>query len=573
MWTACGGSSDGKKKDEVAPAEKAPAALSGLAMEKQEYVWACEHAAFEIETRFGAPFVDALRAGDQAKLLAFFRPKFEGARMDAGATKTTDRGYLRQTRLDESPSATPIAVDPAGLLDHLKTYIDGFSNLQSIKIQVQKIDARDDDPSTGDWNATLIFKGGGYSAEGPREFFTLHRVQLHYAADEDLGTKPVIERWEVIQEVVRGSTQQLVVETTEGSGLEGLGVQDNWAVDAKLGREYSFQVAVDDYDRDGFLDIAVAAYNGRHLWRSIDGKRFEDVHELFPPVPQDFVKPRGYLVAFFDYDNDGWPDLLMHESLYRNDQGKRFVDVTPGSGLTFEPDPLGCAIADYDGDGLLDIYVANHAARTGKRGTDGWVGDEDSKDVENDLWRNLGDGKFEKVDVKAGVAGGKRRSFAAVWLHANGDRHPDLFIANEFGRNMLFHNKGDGTFDDVTTAAGIGDHAFTMGTAAGDIDNDGLPEIYAASMFSKVGRRVLAHVAESDYAPGVHQKLTSACAGNLFYKRSAESDTYDELSEEMGINRVGWAYAPSFTDMDNDGFLDLYATAGFMSFSRDKPDG
>ena len=88
-----------------------------------------------------------------------------------------------------------------------------------------------------------------------------------------------------------------------------------------------------------------------------------------------------------------------------------------------------------------------------------------------------------------------------------------------------------------------------------------------------MGRRIIAQIGADDYSPGVYEQIKGACAGNRLYKRAPKSETYREWSEDWGINDIGWAYAPAIADLDNDGLLDLYATTGFLSFERGKPDG
>ncbi len=166
-----------------------------------------------------------------------------------------------------------------------------------------------------------------------------------------------------------------------------------------------------------------------------------------------------------------------------------------------------------------------------------------------------------------------RKTFASAWLHADADAYPDLYIANDFGENMLLRNRGDGTFEDVTADSGTGDFATSMGVAAGDLDNDGTPELYVANMYSKMGRRIIAHVAATDYPPGVYEQILGSCAGNRLYRRTAGARPYNEAGNRLKIDEVGWAYAPAMADFDGDGRLDLYAATGFMSFSRRKPDG
>ena len=109
--------------------------------------------------------------------------------------------------------------------------------------------------------------------------------------------------------------------------------------------------------------------------------------------------------------------------------------------------------------------------------------------------------------------------------------------------------------------------------ASGDLDNDGTAEIYVANMYSKMGRRIVGQVSDNDYPPGVYPRLQGACAGSRLYRLNKDASNSTEFSEQAGVNQVGWAYAPAMADFNNDGMLDLYATCGFLSVDRTKPDG
>ena len=111
-----------------------------------------------------------------------------------------------------------------------------------------------------------------------------------------------------------------------------------------------------------------------------------------------------------------------------------------------------------------------------------------------------------------------------------------------------------------------------MGVATGDIDNDGQTDVYVANMYSKMGRRIIGLVGESDYPPGVYRQIQGSCAGNRLY-HGQDDGRFHEVSDQAGVNAVGWAYAPLLADFDADGRLDIYATTGFLSFDRKKPDG
>jgi len=210
----------------------------------------------------------------------------------------------------------------------------------------------------------------------------------------------------------------------------------------------------------------------------------------------------GSGVCFLDYDNDGWQDILLINSmdwpgrspgksfpaLYHNNKDGTFTDVTKQAGLAAEIYGLGCAVADYDNDGKTDIYITT-------------VGT-------NHLFHNLGNGKFADVTAKAGV-GDPGFSASAVWFDYDKDGKLDLFVAHYIEWSIatdqyctldnknksyctpqtykgqsatLFHNKGNGTFENVTAKAGLGDPTSkSLGIAALDYDNDGWPDLFVSN--------------------------------------------------------------------------------------------
>ncbi len=290
------------------------------------------------------------------------------------------------------------------------------------------------------------------------------------------------------------------------------------------------------------------------------------------------MQAQSSVVSWIDYDNDNYPDLLIGNRLLHNESGVQFRDVTLESGLMLEMRPQGCTVVDFDCDGLLDLYLLyQHPYGDSLRYRQlpkrvGWIGDH-SSGGENQLWRNLGNGKFVEVTRPSRAGGGYRHTFAASWFFADDDHYPDLYIANDLGRNTLLRNRQDGTFEDITVSTTTGDFATSMGVATGDVDNDGLAEIYVANMYSKMGRRIITQVSDTDYPEGIYEQIKGSCAGNRLYQREPGASSFQDIGEQHGVYGVGWAYAPTFADFDNDGWLDMYATTGFLSFDRTKPDG
>ena len=204
-------------------------------------------------------------------------------------------------------------------------------------------------------------------------------------------------------------------------------------------------------------------------------------------------------VAFIDYDNEGWPDIFLvngmdwpgHEQkqstpkLYHNNHDGTFTDVTRKAGLDVEMYGLGVAVGDYDNDGYDDLFVTAYG--------------------QNRLFHNNGNGTFTDVTQKAGLQGPKEFSTSAAWMDYDKDGHLDLVVANYVqwtpetdlyctldGKSKsyctpesykgtavrLWHNRGNGTFEDVTQKAGLGDATSkTLGVAVLDYDNDSWPDL------------------------------------------------------------------------------------------------
>ena len=546
-----------------------------LAPDKQKHIWDLEHASFVIETYFGKSFVRALRERDRERLLAALLPDFQGEILVSSASERTAGELVSELRWDAATGKLQ-TVDAKGLVDHLLGYLAEFTRIDGIRLQVMQIDPASGGP--GLWTTDLRLNALGAGAGGsPMEHVSRHHVELRFADDEAVKSgSAIVRRFQVRSIVARKARRLLMEEVTKRVGLADLPLPDNWKLPTNLVRAHRYQFAVEDYDRDGYPDIAVAATNGRPmLLHSKGGKSFEDVTRsvgLRPSEDSPRERMLNALVGWIDFDNDGFPDLLMGYRLYRNDAGKRFVAVSD-SGLYFDRSPFGCVVADFDRDGLLDLYVVNQKGfRQRPPGKRPWVGDPDAG-TENHMWRNVGGGRFRDVTKATNAGGGRHQTFAGVPLFFDDDPAPDLYLANDFGTNVLLRNRGDGTFEDVTAGSGTGDFSTSMGVSAGDLDNDGRPELYVANMYSKMGRRIVAHVDPEDYPPGIYDMIRGSLAGNRLYRLAGDGARYEELSEKLGVNQVGWAFAPLMVDLDGDGWLDLYATTGFNSADREKPDG
>ncbi len=304
-----------------------------------------------------------------------------------------------------------------------------------------------------------------------------------------------------------------------------------------------------------------------------------------------------------DFDGDGLLDVLLSSvekctpaRLYRNSGNGRFEDRTAAAGLGTQFGAINAIQADYNNDGRMDVLLL--------RG--GW-----EFAIRNSLLRGNGDGTFTDVTAEAGLLGGQHLSHSAAWLDYDNDGWVDLFIGHELTKSRLFRNRGDGTFENVTAKAGVASLAVTKGVTAGDYDGNGYPDLYLSNMFNEnflfrnngngtfteVG--VKAGVDEprlsfptwffdydndgwldifvASYPNSVaefvkHYLKQPPAAETLKLYRNKGDGTFADVSRETGLARVVPAMGSNFGDLDNDGYLDMYLGTGTPSFSALMPN-
>lgn len=566
-------STSAKKEAEVSldieSEREAELAAAELDPEKQKAIWEAEHVTFELEWRFGPHFKQSLKERNQDRIVQTLRDEFVGlVDLVELETRSEPSTGILESKFVSADDRT--SWDAQGFVAELLKSTESWSEIKSVGLRVLHIDRNPGDKNR--WETRVLLTQDGLKDGRRVRDVSEHTVEWTIQNDEQLENQPVIDRWVVEKKsILDGDDRRLFAEVTEAALLDKFGIPDNWTGNRFEAEQYRFGVAVEDYDRDGFLDIAVAVYGGMpYLLKGSEDLKFRN-------VSREVGFGRGPLLNFvaswIDYDNDGFPDLLMGDRLYRNEEGRTFRDVTRETGIFIRKECMGATVADYNCDGRLDVYMLYQRdwQSPTEAASEKWV-DESETGRENELWRNVG-GEFRVVPKDAMAGGGRSHTHSAAWFFYDEDHLPDLYVANDFGKNVLLRNTGAGKFEDVSKASATGGFSTSMGVATGDLNNDGTNEIYVANMFSKMGRRIIANVDASDYPEGIYDQILGSCAGNQLYVRSSPSDPFVERGVDCGINQVGWAFAPAFADFNNDGLLDIYATTGFMSFQRDKPDG
>ncbi len=214
-------------------------------------------------------------------------------------------------------------------------------------------------------------------------------------------------------------------------------------------------------------------------------------------------------------------------------------DATKGFKLTHYDHGNGIAVADVDGDGLYDIYFVNQVGG-------------------NELWKNLGGGKFKNITQEAGVALSDRISVAAAFADIDNDGDQDLYVTTVRGGNALFENDGHGHFKDITKEAGLDLVAHSSGAVFFDYDNDGLLDLLVCN----VGR----YTSDQKGPNGEYVGLQDAFTGHLhpdrfeypvLYKNMGHNH-FKDVTAEVGLNPVGWCGDATFADLNGDGWPDLF---------------
>jgi hypothetical protein len=358
---------------------------------------------------------------------------------------------------------------------------------------------------------------------------------------------------------VMGTSQKKYILETDGSG-----------------------VGLIDYDNDGWLDIYLV--NGS-TYDAISGRKtpphaalFHNNHDgTFTDVAAKagVTNDRwGFGVAIGDFDNDGWPDILVcnfgKNRLYRNNHNGTFTDVAEKAGVALGNWSDGATWGDYDGDGKLDLFISgylhydlNHQPDLDQGGVAfafcqlhgfkvmcgprGLPGEPDH------LFHNNGDGTFTDVSKKAGVSDPNAYyGFTAIFVDVNNDGKPDLLVANDSDPNFLYINNGDGTFQDQSYISGFalnneGREIASMGLAVGDYRNNGLVDLLVTDF-------------SDDF--------------KALYRNDGEA-SFTEIASEAGLAQipvpfVGWG--DGFLDYDNDGWKDVMMINGHVYPQVDQHD-
>ena len=338
-------------------------------------------------------------------------------------------------------------------------------------------------------------------------------------------------------------------------------------------------VAVADVDGDGLLDLYFANQVGSGALIRNRGKgRFEDITE---PAGVRITGRACVGAAFADIDNDGDPDLYVScvragNLLFQNDGKGHFSDITASAGVGgFGTHSSGVVFFDYDGDGLLDLFVTNVGKYTrDDRRADGlyaslrdaFAGHLHADRSETSiLYRNLGKGRFENVTQKSGLVHAAW-SGEATAFDADADGRPDLYVASMQGHDEFWRNAGGGRFERRSRQVFPATPWGAMGTSVLDWNGDGRFDLYVTDMHTDMssplqpedGRKK--HDPKLFFPPDFLGTDKNHVLGNALFTNKG-SLSFAEESDAAGVE-TGWPWGPSVGDLNADGWPDLYVAAG-----------
>ncbi|HEY9154022.1 MAG TPA: FG-GAP-like repeat-containing protein [Opitutaceae bacterium] len=346
-----------------------------------------------------------------------------------------------------------------------------------------------------------------------------------------------------------------------------------------MGGAMGSAIAVGDFDNDGLVDVYVSTKTspGR-LYKNLGNWKFADVTEaagLLPPkktsgplnsLVHEDAKPNDTVIwnqgaVFVDVNNDGYVDLYVCRTgapnlLYINQGNGTFKEEAAQRGLAVVDACSDAAFCDYDRDGWLDVYVQTNILDSLKH----------PKGQADHLFHNNRDGTFTEVTAAAGIKG-ESFGHSATWIDYDGDGWPDLYVANDFeGPDCFYHNNHDGTFTNVIDQVVPHMPYSSMGADMGDINNDGLPDLIVGDMatttFSKEKRGLTSTKANILGLPDSPERAPQYMKNALFLNTGLGN--FREVASWAGVAATDWTWAMRLEDFDNDGWTDLFVTNGMV---------
>jgi Flp pilus assembly protein TadD/peroxiredoxin len=462
-------------------------------------------------------------------------------------------------------------------LDQIRGWLGQFTGFETAEFEITDIEGVNSAPLTvsAAIRYDLVLRRDGDVREERVGFW-----HTQWSHDESAGWKA--RRWEAKEETLAVIHGPVFVDVTD----QALGGAKSYSEQLSRGSDYwrtvldgacgidvygNNGVAAGDFNNDGLDDLYICQPSGlpNRLYRNRGDGSFEDVTEKAGVGVLD----NSACALFADFENKGLQDLLVvcgsGPLLFLNQGDGTFA--IKRDAFQFKSPPQGtfthAAVADYDRDGRLDIYLCVYSYYLGLDQYHYPVPYFDARNgPPNFLLHNEGNATFVDKTEAAGLnAENDRYSFACAWGDSTGKGLPDLCVANDFGRSNLYRNNGDGTFTAISNEAHVDDAGAGMSACWSDFNNDGKQDIYAANMWSAAGQRVSGqkqfHENDTEEIRALYRRHAR---GNSLYRNEGDGK-FQNISRQAGAEMGRWSWCSDFFDFDHDGYPDLYVANGYIS--------
>ena len=526
-----------------------------------------EHANLRLGKALG-PLNAAIVGRDQAKLEQILAVDFSATVPSPSSWTDLPRDGARDFEFLRLASGEDR--DRAGFVDWVDQLKSVFKKIDKVKFARDKNDATIVEGRGTITESEGAFRIAGVGIDGGPAEMSGRFVMKHKGMDEEFEK---ITEWIhhlKLQDVrlITGENK-LFEETTAASGIDTTKLSDHW----KKPKEFQVLtggVFLGDVNGDDHLDVLVTDMLHAFVYLGTGDGSFKTVDWKPEPFEHSTLTEHVNRLfgAIFDATGDGNNEVLCGGLFYKWDENQQTLVLLEGA---MRVPNVDLALGDYDRDGLTDMYLMNCGPAPPTIEFRSFFDEERIKGLANILYRNRGDGQFEDVTIAANASPAHGRGYSTVFFHANDDLYPDMLVFNEFGRNCFLVNQGDGTFrEEAEIDRTFG--GFSMGACSGDIDGDGRTDIYVSNMYSKAGHRIFHHLDMNLYPEEARPMFMSSINGNRLYRARGDL-TFDDLGKRSGVNSAGWGWSGAMADFDLNGWLDIYAPCGHRSVDRGKPDG
>ena len=507
-------------------------------------------------------------------LVADFRMLDQSAQIDDPSGARADEPLLARSGPDGSQALEP-ELGRAAFCRSLSRLARLLGDERHLKIKVVAVEALGE--PAGTQRSRMVMTASGVRAGEWRQLNAHCSASWRSSADSTEWLEWSIEEAELVRGPAAGgplfvdATRELLeldVASAErlGESLNSLRARTDRRLGAGLLGHHG--VAVGDLDGDGIEDLYLPQPGGVPnllLLADADGH----VHDVGEGAGVAFLDmSRSALLLDLDADSD--LDLVVSvgdEILFLENDGQAHFTLLSSQSA---PNATSLCAADIDLDGDLDLYVCSYVSVYDDEATP--LPYHDANNGQPNLlflntFEESGRERWDFVDVTSerGLDANNRRfSFAAAWEDYDRDGDPDLYVANDFGRNNLYRNT-DGHFEDVAAEAGVEDISAGMGVSWGDVDGDGWMDLYVSNMWSSAGQRIAYQERfQRDSTQAARAAFQRHARGNSLFRNLGDG-RFEDISQAAGVSLGRWAWGAIFVDLDDDPRRDLFVPNGFVT--------